>query len=151
MTYAETILKLPKLDVRETSEAMLITPAQTYEEMRLTADMAQESFHVITVDAKNRMIGKHMIGLGTLNSTLVHPREVFRVAINDSAAAIILSHNHPSGDPTPSSEDIKVTKQLVQAGEIMGIRVVDHVIIGRKRSECTTAFLSIREAGLVQF
>ncbi len=95
---------------------------------------------VITMNTKNRVIQKHLVSIGTVNSALVHPRECYRTAILDGAAALILAHNHPSGDPTPSSEDIKITRQLIRAGEVMGIKVLDHVIVG------DTA-LSLREAG----
>jgi DNA repair protein RadC len=80
-------------------------------------------------------------------SGLVHPREVFRAAILDGAGAIILAHNHPSGDPTPSSEDIRITRQLVEAGKILDIEVLDHVVVGRGERP----FLSLRESGLVSF
>jgi len=90
------------------------------------------------------VIEKHLVSLGTVSSALVHPREVFRALILSSASTTILAHNHPSGDPTPSSEDVRITRQLVSAGEIMGIKVLDHVIIG-------DAALSLRESGLVKF
>ena len=105
---------------------------------------AQECFILIALNAKNRVIEKCIVSLGTVSSALVHPREVFRALIQASASSTILVHNHPSGDPTPSAEDIKITRQLVSAGEIMGIKVLDHVIIG-------DSSLSLRESGLVQF
>ncbi len=129
----------------------LITPEACAKFLEPMEQMAQEAFVVMTLTTKNDVIQKHLVSLGTLNSALVHPREVFRVAIMDSAAAIILSHNHPSGDPTPSAEDIKITRQLVSAGEIIGIRVLDHVIIGSSDPGLFQSFLSLREAGLVKF
>lgn len=83
---------------------------------RLIAEGLQEEFHVVTLDTKHRMIDTHQISVGTLNASLVHPREVFRPAIKDACSAILLAHNHPSGDPTPSREDHKVTEQLTEAG-----------------------------------
>jgi len=152
MDYQQTFLNLPKLTIRENAGHLVTTPEQCAQRFEHTAELAQEVFSVLTLDTKNREIDRHTITIGTLNSSLVHPREVFRVAITDNAAAIILSHNHPSGDATPSSEDIKVTKQLVGAGEVMGIKVLDHVIIGRKAIDSMRdSFLSLRESGLVQF
>jgi DNA repair protein RadC len=88
-----------------------------------------------------------------LDASLVAPREVFRGAVADSAAAIVCAHNHPSGDPTPSAEDVRITRQLVEAGRILGIRVLDHVVIGRPDATGPGApgFLSLRESGLVTF
>ena len=116
-------------------------------------DSAQEAFIVIDVNAKNNVIDKRLVTLGLLDASLVHPREVFRGAIQNNAAAVIVCHNHPSGDPTPSAEDIRITRQLVDAGRILSIRVLDHVVIGRPDAAGTgtPGFLSLREAGLVQF
>lgn len=90
-----------------------------------------EHFFVFVLDNKMDLVGYHDISAGTLNSTQVHPREVFQAAIaTPKCAAVIVAHNHPSGDPTPSREDIDVTRRLLQAGEILGIPVMDHVVIG---------------------
>jgi len=94
------------------------------------ATLDREHFVALLLDGKNKPIGYNVVSVGTLNASLVHPREVFKAAIIGNAAAIILAHNHPSGDPTPSAEDHVVTKQLVDAGVILGIRVLDHVVIG---------------------
>jgi len=91
----------------------------------------KEYFYVLLLDTKNQVIDSKLISIGTLNSSLIHPREVFNNAIRDSANSIILVHNHPSGDPTPSKEDIKITKKFKKVGEMLGIKVVDHVIIGK--------------------
>jgi DNA repair protein RadC len=123
---------------------LLTTPEQVEFYLSELKEASQECFIVIALNAKNRVIEKHLVSLGTVNSTLVHPRECFRVLIQSGASATILAHNHPSGDPTPSSEDIKITRQLIGAGEVMGIKVLDHVVIG------STA-LSLREAGLCSF
>ena len=90
----------------------------------------QEEFLVITLDTKLCPIRIVRVTRGTLDASLVHPREVFRPAIADCASAVILAHNHPSGDSTPSREDIEVTKRLIDAGKILGIRVLDHLVIG---------------------
>ncbi len=104
--------------------------------------LKQERFLILLLDTKNNIIGKEEISRGTLNSSIVHPREVFKPAIKRSVSAIIVAHNHPSGDPTPSHEDIEVTKRLVEAGKILGIDVLDHVIIGDMR------YISLKEKGL---
>lgn len=90
----------------------------------------REHFWILAVNTKNRLIKRYEVSIGILDATIVHPREVFKAAILASAGAVILVHNHPSGDPTPSSADIAMTKRLVKAGETLGIRVHDHVIIG---------------------
>ena len=105
----------------------------------LRLDVRQEEFWVVTLDTKHRPINNHRITVGTLDASLVHPREVFRVAIRDAAAAIVMMHNHPSGDPTPSREDFAVTDRMTEVGRIVGINVLDHVVIARRRC------VSIRE------
>ena len=101
---------------------------------RLIADAKQEEFHIVTLDTKNQVIDTHQITVGTLDASLVHPREVFRPAIKDAASSTILVHNHPSGDPTPSPEDIAVTRRLTDSGKLLGIDVLDHIVLGRKSS-----------------
>lgn len=106
-------------------------------------DLAVEEFHVAVLDSQHRLERDVTVTRGILNSSLVHPREVFREAIAERAAAVILVHNHPSGDPTPSADDRVVTEQLVAAGRLLDIPVHDHVIIGRGR------YTSFAEAGLL--
>jgi len=93
-------------------------------------DEKQEIFTVILLDTKNRFLSEKRISLGTLNQSIVHPREVFHAAIRESAASVLLMHNHPSGDPTPSEEDRMLTQRMVDAGRLLGIQVLDHMIIG---------------------
>ncbi|MDF0673238.1 MAG: JAB domain-containing protein [Nitrospira sp.] len=90
----------------------------------------REHFAVVSLTAKNKPIGFHVVSVGSLTLSVVHPREVFKAAILQNAAAVILAHNHPSGDPTPSSEDKFLTGRLVEAGDILGIRVLDHIVFG---------------------
>jgi DNA repair protein RadC len=92
---------------------------------------AQEHFKLILLNPRNKIIGISTISIGTLNASLVHPREVFNDAITHSAASVVLAHNHPSGDPEPSEDDITITKRLIEAGKILGIEVIDHIIIGK--------------------
>jgi len=110
------------------------------EEMRY---FDREHFRVIYLDRKGGMMEMQDISIGGLHSSIVHPREVFKVAVKKSAASIILVHNHPSGDPTPSTEDIEVTRRLIEAGNIMGITVLDHIIIG------DNTYCSLKTKGLI--
>jgi DNA repair protein RadC len=103
----------------------------------------QEHFVCLFLNTKNAVIGRETLSVGSLNATLVHPRELFRAAIKKSSAAVICVHNHPSGDPTPSTEDIQLTHRLVEAGKIIGISLLDHIIIGDRK------FISMKEQGLV--
>jgi DNA repair protein RadC len=106
-------------------------------------DLAVEEFHLLALDSQARVIRDVLVSRGLLNSSLVHPREVFRSAIAEAAAGIIVAHNHPSGDPTPSPEDQAVTRQLVEAGRLLDLPVYDHVIVAGDR------FLSFASAGLL--
>ena len=101
----------------------------------------QEHFVVLFMNVKNEVLHKQTIFIGSLNSAIVHPREIFREAVKRSAASIICAHNHPSGNPTPSPEDIEVTKRLTEAGAVMGIELLDHIIIGDHQ------FISLKEKG----
>jgi DNA repair protein RadC len=106
-----------------------------------------ETFQVLLLNTRRRLIRAAEISDGTLDTLLVHPREVFEKAITAGAAAIVLVHNHPSGDPTPSEADIKVTRDLIRAGQLLKIEVLDHVIIGRATQERPKDYVSLRELG----
>jgi DNA repair protein RadC len=106
-------------------------------------DKAKEHFKLILLDTRNKIIGISTISIGTLNASLVHPREIFKEAIIHNSASVVLAHNHPSGDPEPSEEDLTITKRLVDSGKILGIEVIDHIIIGK------TNFSSFKERGLI--
>ena len=97
-------------------------------------DVDREHFVMIALDTKNKIIGFHVVSIGTLNETLTHPREIFKAAFMMNAARIILAHNHPSGDPTPSDVDIAITKRLCTAGRLLDVPVLDHIIVGEHRS-----------------
>lgn len=114
------------------------------EEMRLEH---VERFQVLLLNTRRRLIHVDKLSQGTLDSLLVHPRDVFRSAIASNAAAVVLAHNHPSGDPTPSESDIKVTRDLIRAGQLLKIEVLDHVIVGRATQERSKDFVSLRELG----
>lgn len=106
-------------------------------------DKAKEHFKIILLNPRNRIVGISTISIGTLNASLVHPREVFKDAIKHNAASMVLAHNHPSGDPDPSEDDLTITKRLTEAGRIFGIEVKDHIIVGKD------GFFSFKEKGLI--
>ena len=103
----------------------------------------REHFLCVHMDVRNRVIGCETVAIGSLSACIVHPREVFKAAILSSAASILLAHNHPSDDLTPSKDDMDLTKRLVQAGTILGIEVIDHIIV------CEDKHLSLRERGIM--
>jgi len=124
-------------------EAVIREPQDAY---TLTKDLQaakKEHFVVLYLDARNKVLKKETISIGTLTASLVHPREVFQPAVGLSAASVILVHNHPSGHTEPSQDDLALTRRLVEAGKLMGIEVLDHLIVGHKK------FLSLKEAGLL--
>lgn len=106
-------------------------------------DVDREYFLVICLDTKNQPTAINICHMGSLNASIVHPREVLKPAILSNSASIIVAHNHPSSDPTPSREDIEVTKRLIEAGRIIGIDLLDHIIVGTDR------FISLKEKGYV--
>lgn len=109
----------------------LTTSAEVYKAFRERFERSdREEFLMVPLDGKNRAMGFHVVSVGTLTASLVHPREVYKLAILENAAAIVVVHNHPSGDPTPSAEDQAITQRLKQAGDLLGVRLLDHVVIG---------------------
>jgi DNA repair protein RadC len=120
------------------------SPRQIYEHYHaVLRDRKREMFLVILLDARHRIMREEIVSEGSLTSSIVHPREVFMPAVRESAGAIVFVHNHPSGDPQPSDEDIAVTRRLVHAADLLGIRVLDHVIVG------DGTYASFKEAGLL--
>ena len=134
--------------VRESTTEQCRTPADVRRVLDDQAHLAQEAFTVLTLSKKNRVLDRHLVSLGLVDASLVSAAIVFRPAIVDLAAAVIVAHQHPSGDPAPSSDDLAITRKLVEAGRILGIPVLDHVILGR---EPNPTFFSIRESGMVDF
>ena len=135
------------------SETTVRQPGDVYRMLQSEAHALEaEVFWVVTLNKRNAIESKpHRVTSGLLDASLVHPREVFRRAIRESSASVVLAHNHPSGDPTPSSEDVRITRQLVDAGRVIDIKVLDHVILGRPSPERDRSFVSLREEGLVDF
>lgn len=116
------------------------------EEFRL---LDRESFRVLLLNTKNKLIKVHQVSLGSLNASIAHPREIFKEAVLHSAASVILTHNHPSGDPSPSPEDVQTTRRLVEAGRALMIDVSDHVILGKSSASRAKDYASFRELGLI--
>jgi len=122
----------------------LSSPSEVYAAFGpLMEDLPREVFRVALLDAQNGLLRDVIVSEGTLSASLVHPREVFKPAILESAASVILLHNHPSGDPTPSREDVRLTRQLVECGRLLDLRIHDHVVVGRGR------FVSLAERGII--
>ena len=115
----------------EFSSARFTSSSQVFEMFSELQLETKEHFISLHLDGKNRIVAMDRVSTGSLNQSLVHPREVFKTALLSSAAAIILIHNHPSGEPTPSDEDREITKRLQQAGDLLGIRILDHIVIGK--------------------
>jgi DNA repair protein RadC len=123
---------------------LLSTPGEVYAAFApLMEDLKREVFRVALLDAQNGLLRDCVVSEGTLSASLVHPREVFKPAILESAASVVLLHNHPSGDPTPSREDVRLTRQLVECAQLLGLRVHDHVVIGQGR------YVSLAERGMI--
>jgi len=137
MTVREDITNYLKTGTRYTA------PSQVYETFRFLMHETKEMFLTLHLDGKNRITCMDIVSVGSLNQSIVHPREVFKTACISNAAAILCIHQHPTGDPTPSAEDIAITRRLKEAGEIMGIKLLDHIIIGDGE------YLSFVERGLL--
>jgi len=120
-----------------------LKPKEVWEELKDIRNNKKEHFVIFYLDSRNQEIKREIISIGSLNANLVHPREVFEPAVRNLAAQIILAHNHPSGDTEPSEEDLTITKRLVEAGKIMGIEVVDHIIVAKN------GFFSFKEKNLI--
>ena len=126
------------------ARVILSGPAEVYAAFGpLMEDLMREVFRIALLDAQNGLLRDRVISQGTLSASLVHPREVFKPAILESAASVILLHNHPSGDPTPSREDIRLTRQLVECARLLDLRIHDHLVIGHGR------FVSLAERGII--
>jgi DNA repair protein RadC len=120
----------------------LLSPRDVFDGLKDIRESKKEHFVVFFLDTRNQQIKREIISIGTINASLVHPREVFEPAVKHLAVQVILAHNHPSGDLEPSEEDLDVNRRLTEAGKILGIEVLDHVIVTR------TAFKSFRDGGL---
>ena len=126
------------------------SPDAVYSLLRHMSKLDREHFVVLHLNGKNNVIAKETVSIGTLQQSLVHPREVFKAAIHNGSAAIIVAHNHPSGDPAPSAEDRGMTARLMSAGELLGIKVLDHIIVGENRyySFCESSEIFTQRTGV---
>jgi len=134
----EKYREAPLLDTADRVADLLREPNRVY---------TVETMQVVLLNTRRRLIGVRTLSQGTLDTLLVHAREVFLEAISGRASAVILAHNHPSGDPTPSEADVKVTRDLMRAGELLRIEVLDHIILGRATEDRPRDYLSLRESG----
>ena len=119
------------MEVNDTNLPVINSAKDAVAQLSDMRDLKKEHFVVLYLNAKNQLVHKETISMGTLNANLVHPREVFEPAIKHSAAQVVAAHNHPSGDPKPSEDDMELTKRLTEAGKMMGIEVMDHVIVSK--------------------
>jgi len=143
MKAALELSKRLEADVDEKPQPVLKSPEDVAAVMRSKLKgKKKEHFWVICLDTRNRLINYKPVSIGSLDTSIVHPREVFKEAVSSSAASVIFVHNHPSGDPEPSKEDIELTKRLAKAGEIVGIDVLDHIIV------CDKSYLSLKAENL---
>jgi DNA repair protein RadC len=130
-------------DAGEKPQPVLKSPEDVAAEVKIQLKgKKKEHFLVLCLDTRNRLIHGKLVSMGSLDTSVVHPREVFKEAISSCAASVIFAHNHPSGDPEPSKEDIELTKRLAKAGEILGIAVLDHIIV------CDESFVSLKARNL---
>jgi len=134
-------LKLVKESSMLYQRRTIRSPRGAYDLVQSVEEADREHFMVVCLDVKNRPTSINVCHVGSLNESLAHPREVLKTAVLSNAASVLVAHNHPSGDPTPSPEDIEVTQRLAQAGEILGIEVLDHLIVGDGE------FVSLKEKG----
>ena len=143
MTFNIDTLKL--MVVRDSEPLGVVkTPQDSYEIIKQYIGNAdREHFIVLLLNTKNNVTGLHTVSIGHLSASIVHPREVFKAAILGNAAKMMLAHNHPSGNPQPSQEDIVTTKRLCEAGELLGIEVIDHVIVGHEN------YYSFKQEGML--
>jgi len=123
--------------------SLILSPKKVWEQMVDIRDHKKEYFVAFFLDVRNQIVKREIISIGSLNASIVHPREVFEPAIRNYTSQIIISHNHPSDEVIPSNEDIYITKRLIEAGKIIGISVIDHVIVGR------SGYLSMKEKGMM--
>lgn len=145
VSFERVVLVKEKVGRYELPRA-IVNPEQAYKAIITIMSIeeeAQEVFGILILNTKHKIVAVHEISRGSLNSSIVHPREVFKPAVLHNAAAIICFHNHPSGDPTPSELDIKITNCLVAAGEIMGIEILDHIIV------TDDGYVSLKEMGVM--
>lgn len=141
--YKAVMMKLTIPEVRESTTTRITASKDVFEFCKDMSELSQEVFAILTLNSRNMVIEKHIINIGTLDSCSVSPREVFTRALLDNAASVICVHNHPSGNADYSAEDVKITTMIKEGGRTLGVRVLDHIIIGRKQ------FKSLADEGMM--
>ncbi|HHV44023.1 MAG TPA: DNA repair protein RadC [Firmicutes bacterium] len=137
---AFVLAKRARIESKDCHQRVITGPQDVAELLvEMMSDLDKEYFYVVMLNSRRAVIGIRTVSIGSIDAVLVHPRELFKEPIKAGASAIILAHNHPSGDPTPSTEDLSLTRRLVQAGEILGIQIEDHIVIGGRK------YCSLRE------
>ncbi len=136
--------ELGKRLFRNKKTSLVLSPEDVWKELVDIRARSKEHFIIFYLDVRNQIIRKEIVSIGTLNMSVVHPREVFENAIRHSCAQIVISHNHPSGDPNPSDEDTELTHRLLEAGKILGIEIIDHVIVAKE------SYYSFQEHGILR-
>ena len=137
------VFELGKRFLQNKKTSLYMKPEDVWDNMRDIRNSKKEHFVVFFLDSKNQEIKRELVSIGTINFSLVHPREVFEPAVRNLACSVIIAHNHPSGDTTPSKQDVETTRRLSIAGKILGIKVLDHIIVGRDK------FTSLKQEGLM--
>ena len=135
--------ELGKRLLKDKKAEIYLEPKEIWEELKDLRDHRKEHFVIFYLDSRNQEIKREIISVGSLNANLVHPREVFEPAVRNFAAQIVLAHNHPSGDPEPSEDDLILTRRLVESGKILGIEVADHIIVAKDK------FFSFKNKGII--
>lgn len=133
----------------QTIRPLIDSPENAVKALAGIENEPQEHCKLLLLDTRHRLIKIETLSIGTIDSSLVHPRDIFRIAISCNAAAYILAHNHPSGDPSPSQADTKMTREIIKASEIMRIQILDHVIIGKPSTDNPKGFVSLKEQGIL--
>lgn len=149
VSYSTCMIQMP-LMIREPKGVRITNTTELANMCSDMIDFSVETVHVISVNTKNQLIDRVVVCIGLVDSCLIHLREVFRAAVMANACSIHIVHNHPSGDPSPSVDDLKITRQLIEAGNVLGIKVLDHVIVGHD-DNWNVRFFSFQESGLCQF
>ena len=148
MEYSTVTLQVPM--IHEVPDKWIYTPANVADECADIAQLAQETMNVLLLDNRQGLIGRLIVTVGIANSTFMTAREVYRPAIERGATSVVVAHNHPGGLAIPSAEDVKSTNMLIQAGKVIGIPLLDHVIIGRELNT-QKGYMSMRESGTCAF
>jgi len=131
MAYVKKMNSLETIKIYGKDKTKITSARKSFEFLKEFQGLDKEHFIVIHLNTKNEVVSREIVSIGIMDACIVHPREIFRTAIMQNAQRIILAHNHPSGDPTPSEEDLRMTRKLIDVGDLLGIEVLDHIIVGK--------------------